>query len=110
MTTFDTAPVRTRFMRGGRWLALPIAVGLVPLTGIRVHLVQSTLNAGELNAVLLPVLVLWWPPVLTAWWWWWRHPDASGGLGWHAAQAFGTLGYTLLATALSFLVLSLVVG
>lgn len=109
MTTINTAPVKPRFMRGGRWLALPIAVGLVPLTGILVHLIQASLESGELNAVLLPVLVMWWPPVLTAWWWW-RHPDASGGLGWHLLQGFATLGYTLLATALSFLVLSLVVG
>lgn len=109
MTTINTAPVTPRFMRGGRWLALPIAVGLVPLTGILVHLIQASLESGELNAVLLPVLVMWWPPVLTAWWWW-RHPDASGGLGWHLLQGFATFGYTLLATALSFLVLSLVVG
>lgn len=109
MAIVDTAPAKRRFMRGGRWLAPPIILGLLPLTGILLSLVHGSFAGGEINAALLPLLLMWWPPVLTAWWWW-RHPDASGGLGWHLLQVFGTFGYTLLATAVSFLVLSLVVG
>lgn len=106
MATTDSTIERTRFMRGGRWLALPITLGLAPLTAILATLIQSSFTEKEINAVLLPVLLMWWPGVITAIFWW-RHPHARGDLAWHAVKAFGVLGCAIIATGISFLILSI---
>ena len=108
--TPTTAPqVRRRYMRGGRWLAFPIAVGLIPLTSMISDFIHTSLVEGTVQPALLPLLLMWWAPVLTALWWW-AHPDAHGSTLWHLVNGFATCWYAVFATGLTFVVLTTVVG